>query len=96
MLRAAITTILRTATCASGSRIFTAAGVPATQVAGLEESVRSDIARRAPHVHRIDGVALVRLPWLADGKPSAWSGPAPRLGEHTREVLAELGYADAR
>jgi crotonobetainyl-CoA:carnitine CoA-transferase CaiB-like acyl-CoA transferase len=33
-------------------------------------------------------VHLSRTPGLA-------SGSAPRLGEHTREILAELGYAPA-
>ena len=42
-----------------------------------------------------DGVPLVRLPWLADGEPVTWRGAAPRLGEHSLEILAELGYDKA-
>jgi crotonobetainyl-CoA:carnitine CoA-transferase CaiB-like acyl-CoA transferase len=36
-------------------------------------------------------VPLVRLPWLADGQPLPWRRRAPRLGEHSREILSELG-----
>jgi crotonobetainyl-CoA:carnitine CoA-transferase CaiB-like acyl-CoA transferase len=29
------------------------------------------------------------------GTPAAPGGPAPEVGQHTREILAEIGYADA-
>jgi crotonobetainyl-CoA:carnitine CoA-transferase CaiB-like acyl-CoA transferase len=69
-----------------------AAGVPATRVAGLDEAVRSDVAGERGTFIDSDGVPLVRLPWLADGQPLAWQRRAPRLGEHSDEILAELGY----
>ena len=72
------------------------AGVPATRVFGLEQAVVSDIARERRTFADSDGVPLVRLPWLVDGEPIPWSSPAPALGQHTREVLHEIGFSDER
>ncbi|MES2535371.1 MAG: CoA transferase [Pseudomonadota bacterium] len=75
---------------------LTAAGVPVTRVSGLEEAVVSEIARERGTFIDSAGVPLVRLPWLVDGEPIAWRRPAPRLGEHSLEILSELGYDDAQ
>lgn len=72
------------------------AGVPATRVYGLEQAVKSDIARERRTFAESDGVPLVRLPWLVDGEQIPWSTPAPTLGQYTREVLRETGYSDER
>ena len=71
---------------------FRAAGVPVTPVPGLEQSIRSSTAAERATVHELDGVPLVRLPWLVDGAPVLPERPAPRLGEHTTEILIELGF----
>ncbi|MDZ4826376.1 MAG: CaiB/BaiF CoA-transferase family protein [Actinomycetota bacterium] len=42
----------------------------------------------------VGNVRLPRHPAQFAGTPAALAGPAPALGEHTDEVLAELGYAD--
>jgi crotonobetainyl-CoA:carnitine CoA-transferase CaiB-like acyl-CoA transferase len=42
-----------------------------------------------------DGVSLVRPPWRFGGSRPDRSGEAPRVGQHTREIAAEV-YDDAR
>jgi crotonobetainyl-CoA:carnitine CoA-transferase CaiB-like acyl-CoA transferase len=95
-LTVALSSILAAETVDHWVGKLSAAGVPATKVQGLNESVGGAIARERRSFLDNDGMSLVRLPWLVDGAPLGWSGPAPRLGEHTIEVLQELGYGDQR
>ena len=67
------------------------AGVPVTRVAGLEEAVRAEAAAERRTFAELDGVPHVRLPWIADGETVPWARPAPRLGQHTTELLRECG-----
>ena len=67
-----------------------AAGVPVTPVAGLEQSVRAEATTERRTFAELDGVPHVRLPWIADGQTVPWARRAPRLGEHTDEVMHEL------
>jgi crotonobetainyl-CoA:carnitine CoA-transferase CaiB-like acyl-CoA transferase len=37
----------------------------------------------------------VGFPWDFSGTPASWRMPAPKLGEHTGELLSEIGYSDS-
>lgn len=95
-LEDALTEVTRGATMQESIDRLAAAGVPAGPVQGLEEAVESDVAAERGTFLPSDGVPLVRLPWLADGEPAVWRSSAPALGEHTREVLADVGFAADR
>jgi crotonobetainyl-CoA:carnitine CoA-transferase CaiB-like acyl-CoA transferase len=71
------------------------AGVPATPVAGLEQAVQAEVAVERKTFADLDGVPHVRLPLIADDHPMTLQRRAPRLGEHTEEVLRECGLDDA-
>jgi crotonobetainyl-CoA:carnitine CoA-transferase CaiB-like acyl-CoA transferase len=72
---------------------LTDAGVPAApvndvrQVADHEQTAALQLIQRAPE-------ATVAFPVSFDGRRLPHRTPPPRLGEHTFDVLHELGYAD--
>jgi crotonobetainyl-CoA:carnitine CoA-transferase CaiB-like acyl-CoA transferase len=65
-----------------------AAGVPAGKIRGVLEALRA----AAPSTIEVDGLELVASPF----GPLRRATRPPRLGEHTREVLGELGLDAAR
>jgi crotonobetainyl-CoA:carnitine CoA-transferase CaiB-like acyl-CoA transferase len=87
--------VMRDRTVADWLQRLGAEGVPAGRVQGLEQAVNDEVvAEREMFVHAGE-TPLVRLPLVVDGAIVPWQRPAPGLGEHTREILHELAFAEA-
>jgi len=96
--RAVLVPLLKRRTAAFGSADLLArlseAGVPAGPINGLAAAFadpqfvhRGMVVETGGPGERLPGL---RTPILIDGRPTAAARPAPRLGEHTLEIEAEL------
>jgi crotonobetainyl-CoA:carnitine CoA-transferase CaiB-like acyl-CoA transferase len=77
-----------------------AAGVPCMPIASLEDVVADEHLAEVGFWHEIDHptegrLRLMNPPYTLPRSPATIRRPPPRYGEHTREILAELGYDDA-
>lgn len=101
-LRAAIVAALAADTAANWEKRLAARGVPVARIASVAEAAQAEqLAHRgvlavAPRPRGVkEDLRLVGAPYTAseDGPEAAL--PPPALGEHSREVLAEIGIAGA-
>ena len=95
----AMNAVLRARTRAEWMAVFDAAGVPSGPVHSLGEALEHPQTQArgmvVDLVHPDAGATrAIGCPVHLSRTPPAVARPAPRLGEHTREVLREAGLAD--
>jgi CoA:oxalate CoA-transferase len=102
---AALLALVEPAVCARDSKeietALIAAGVPSACVNNFKEvfedpqMIARGIVKDVEHP-RLGRMRAVRNPILLDHDGPAFDRPAPMLGEHSAEVLRQLGYSDDR
>ena len=70
------------------------AGIPAGPINRVGQALADVQAQHRAMVRTMSGVPLVGSPVRIDGARTDADLPPPALGEHTRDVLGELGVAD--
>jgi formyl-CoA transferase len=96
-----LTNILATKTADEWEAHFNDAGVPAARVRRIDEALQHPQTQSRQVLQQSDTIPETGLQLkapvaafnFAHGGPTL-TRPAPRLGEHSHQVLSELGYSD--
>jgi crotonobetainyl-CoA:carnitine CoA-transferase CaiB-like acyl-CoA transferase len=101
-LTAEIEAALASQSAAEWEQALNGAGVPAGRVLTVPEALALDQVRERGLVHRFDHVdaldrplSVARAGYVTDQGGPELNRPPPRLGEHSDEILTELGCSEA-
>lgn len=91
--------IFRAKTSKDWLEILTSAGVVCGPIWNIKELIESDLVKDHGFVvdvyHPVEGrYPVLQAPFKFSVTPGKVQGPAPLLGEHTREILISIGYRD--
>ncbi len=71
-----------------------AAGVPCAPVLGIKAALAHPHTAHRGLIVEIDGYRGIAAPVKLSETPATYRSPPPKFGEHTREVLLEMGFTE--
>jgi crotonobetainyl-CoA:carnitine CoA-transferase CaiB-like acyl-CoA transferase len=89
-LEAILAEVLAKSSSGNWSALFLAAGVPCSPVRTFEEVYHDPQTAVRRMFQQVDGFPITGLPIKTEAGQGAPRGRAPKLGEHSREVLLDL------